>query len=85
MGNIFDNLPLRAPLKRKYAALADEITLYLREDIVDVQNPIKWWCGKRDSYPQLSRMALDYLTIPGNYFIAFAYPNLTCHAASYFH
>lgn len=31
-------------------------------------DPIKWWHEKRVKYPRVSRMALDYLTIPGTYY-----------------
>lgn len=28
-------------------------------------DPLKWWHNNRARYPRVSRMALDYLTIPG--------------------
>lgn len=34
-------------------------------DVEHVVDPIAWWYERRDTYPHLSRMALDYLTIPG--------------------
>ena len=61
--NIFDNLPaLSAPSK---ADLRDELDRYLSMDPVHVTDAIAWWYEKRSVYPRLHRMALDYLTIPG--------------------
>lgn len=62
--NIFDNLPA---LAQPAAALADEITHYLS---LDVELPVNgdvfaWWKSKEKTYPRLSRMARDYLMIPG--------------------
>ena len=61
--NIFDNLPSLAPLQS--TALFDELALYLSTELVDTQSPLKWWHEKQSTYPRLSRMALDYLSIPG--------------------
>ena len=61
--NIFDNLPSLAPLQS--TALFDELALYLSTELVDTQSPLKWWHEKQLTYPRLSRMALDYLSIPG--------------------
>lgn len=44
-----------------------EMDKYLRADIVKVANPLKWWTDNVHVYPQLSRMALDYLSIPGKF------------------
>ncbi|KIL55579.1 hypothetical protein M378DRAFT_90715, partial [Amanita muscaria Koide BX008] len=60
--NIFDNLPSLA--KPKVSHLRDELAIYLSTDIEDVKNPIAWWYERRSLFPRLSRMALDYLTIP---------------------
>jgi hAT family C-terminal dimerisation region len=30
-----------------------------------VEDALQWWHQRRDMFPCLSRMALDYLTIPG--------------------
>ena len=35
--------------------------------IKGVDDPIRWWHENQASYPRLSRMAKDYLTIPGQY------------------
>ena len=44
---------------------ADEYDRYLQAPIEIVADVLKWWYEHRDIYPRLSRMALDYLTIPG--------------------
>ena len=49
----------------------DELAIYLSTDPVcsdDPKSPInllKWWKDHCDSYPKLSAMAMDYLSIPG--------------------
>ena len=63
--NIFDNLPALAPPKAE--ELRSELDHYLTADIEHVTDPIKWWYKRCDMYPALSRMAIDYLSIPGNY------------------
>ena len=42
-----------------------EIDKYLKLPVEHVKNPLKWWFNNRTTYPNLSRMALDYLSIPG--------------------
>lgn len=44
----------------------DELKQYLSTDIEQVTNPIEWWNSKARAFPRLSRMAIDYLTIPGS-------------------
>lgn len=61
--NVFDNLPSLAAPSRK--ELRDEIDRYLSTDPEKVDNVLLWWYEHRAVYPCLSRMALDYLTIPG--------------------
>jgi hypothetical protein len=42
-----------------------ELEQYLAEPIIPgVKDPLKWWYAKRDIWPNLSRMALDYHSIP---------------------
>ena len=61
--NVFDNLPsLSAPT---HAELRDEYERYLSTDPEMVDDVLLWWSERRAMYPRLSRMALDYLTIPG--------------------
>jgi hAT family C-terminal dimerisation region len=62
--NMFDNLPaLVAPPDD----LRDELDKYLLMDCENVLNPLLWWFEHKSIYPHLSRMALDYLSIPGEY------------------
>lgn len=46
---------------------SDELQHYLATDIEDVKDPLMWWYEKRATFPCLSRMARDYLSIPGEY------------------
>ncbi|KAJ8515393.1 hypothetical protein ONZ45_g7180 [Pleurotus djamor] len=60
--NIFDSLPaLSAPIAREHR---DELERYLSTDPEMTTNVIQWWVERRSMYPRLSRMAIDYLTIP---------------------
>ena len=43
----------------------DELDEYLSQAIEKVKDPIAWWWNYRQVYPQLSAMALDYLSILG--------------------
>lgn len=62
-GNIFDNLPsFQAP---RAGELSDELARYLSTDVEAVDDPIQWWTDRRAQYPNLSRMAIDFLTLPG--------------------
>ena len=61
--NIFDNLPALQPPKA--TDLDDELDRYLKADPEQTLNALQWWIDKRSSFPRLSRMALDYLAIPG--------------------
>ena len=67
--NIFDDLPaLSAPPE---SDLRDELDRYLSTDPEHVTNALAWWHEKRFVYPRLHRMALDYLTIPGEFYLLF--------------
>ncbi len=46
-------------------ATGDEIIRYFSTPIEHTSNPLQWWHERRALYPHLSRMALDYLCIPG--------------------
>ena len=61
--NIFYSLPSLAPPKP--SELRDELDRYLSTDPESVGDVLAWWYVIRNVYPQLSRMALDYLMIPG--------------------
>ena len=58
----FGDLSVKQP-----AGHANELDEYLRQPVESVREPLKWWTHKRALYPNLSRMALDYLSIPGMY------------------
>jgi hypothetical protein len=62
--NPFDNLPYLAAMRE---AQSDEFETYLSERCVVPANDdaLEWWYNHREDYPQLSRMAMDYLSIPG--------------------
>jgi hypothetical protein len=61
--NIFDNLPDLAPA---LSDLLDELDRYLATDVEDIRDALMWWYERRATFPRLSRMAHDYLSIPGN-------------------
>ena len=42
-----------------------EIDVYLTSAVEKVKDPLMWWWDHRKVYPNLSRMALDYLSAPG--------------------
>ena len=67
--NIFDKIRrkrhLAASKKSRSRSDVDEFDRYLSTPPEAVDNPIKWWYERQDVYPRLSRMALDYLAIPG--------------------
>jgi hypothetical protein len=66
LSNMFDSLPsLSTP---KQSELRNELDRYLSSDPEAVEDVLMWWHGSRAAYPYLSRMALDYLTIPGTFF-----------------
>jgi hypothetical protein len=64
--NIFNALPTLSASTRE--ALADELTRYLSAPVERTLNPLLWWVDKQAVYPRLSRMARDYLCIPGKSF-----------------
>jgi hypothetical protein len=72
--NIFDNLPaLSAPRTRE---LCDELDRYLSTDPEHVVDVLMWWTERKSMYPHLSRMALDYLSIPGKLIYAVLITNM---------
>jgi len=60
---MFDALPALAAPRR--SDLRSELDRYLSTDVEDVQDALQWWSDRHSAYPCLSRMALDYLSIPG--------------------
>ena len=74
-GNIFDTLPaLSAP---KLSELRDELDSYLSTDPEHIIDALAWWVGKHATYPHLSRMALNYLSIPGRWNLQHSFVLLT--------
>jgi hypothetical protein len=63
--NMFDELPVFAPPMS--LVVNDELASYLNSEPEYAQDVLAWWAGKKTAYPRLSRMALDYLSIPGMY------------------
>jgi hypothetical protein len=55
----------------KLTNLCSELDQYLGTGVEYVADPIAWWHECCTLYPQLSRMALDFLTISGMYFIVY--------------
>lgn len=48
-----------------------EIQEYLALPVENVQDPLKWWTDNKKVYPNLHRMALDYLSIPSKYYFIY--------------
>jgi hypothetical protein len=56
-----------ARYRRKEKPFVNELEEYFKlpaEDF-DACNPIHWWMGRRAQFPNLFRLALDILSIPG--------------------
>jgi hypothetical protein len=64
---MFDKLMNTAPP----SSSDDELQRYLATDVEDVKDGLMWWHERRALFPRLSRMARNYLSIPGKYFIFF--------------
>jgi hypothetical protein len=60
--NIFDNLP---ELASALSDICDKLELYLSTDTEDIKDDILQWHERRATFPCLSCMAWDYLSIPG--------------------
>jgi hypothetical protein len=54
----------------KKSSRRNELDEYLALGVENVKDPLMWWFDNRKAYPNLSRMALDYLSIPGMFFLA---------------
>jgi hypothetical protein len=57
----------------KAGDLRNELDRYLIADVEDAPDVLAWWHERRGSFPHLSRMALDYLTIPGMFYSSSRY------------
>ncbi|OJT11999.1 hypothetical protein TRAPUB_11453 [Trametes pubescens] len=60
--NIFDHLPSMAGLGNSDDL--DELDCYLSAPTEKINDALTWWVERRRTYPKLSCMALDYLSIP---------------------
>jgi hypothetical protein len=47
------------------AKVRNELEEYLALPVEKVLDPLMWWWDHRIAYPQLSRLAVDYLSVPG--------------------
>ena len=63
--NIFDTHMASVMNDAQQEDSQDELLQYLSTPTETVGDVIQWWMNHRVSYPRLSRMALDYLLIPG--------------------
>jgi hAT family C-terminal dimerisation region len=61
--NRFSHLPSISIPKK--TSVSDELEKYLAAPVEKAENPFAWWVKNRRLYPRLSRMALNYLSIPG--------------------
>ncbi len=61
--NRFDVLVSLAPLSTYKPS--NKLRWYLQSDLEDIKDAVAWWHEHHSTYPWLSQMALDYLTIPG--------------------
>jgi hypothetical protein len=52
-------------VNEKSTADDSELDAYLKLPVESVQDPLKWWDDHRKIYPNLSQMAMDYLSILG--------------------
>lgn len=74
--NIFDELPALQALDNP--RLHDELERFLStERDLGVKNGLVWWFERKHIYPRLYQMAMDYLSIPGEFFFTFA--NVLAH------
>jgi hAT family C-terminal dimerisation region len=62
----------------------DELQHYLATDVEDVKDGLMWWHERHATFPRLSRMARDYLAIPGEY-LAFSYLSEVLNYLSHSH
>ena len=52
-------------MTKQVGSQSSELTQFLHKPVENVKEPMKWWVANRHVYPNLSHMALDYLSIPG--------------------
>jgi len=59
-----DNFFANISVTNYVGSWTSEIEEFLRKPVENVKEPLKWWVANRHIYPNLHRMALDYLSIP---------------------
>lgn len=69
-----------ARYKRRVQAYVDELEEYFKlpQENFDVCDPVQWWAGRRAQFPNLSRLARDILSIPGEIKIFLAEASTHC-------
>ena len=66
--NIFDDLPSLQPAEAM--ELRDDLEWFLSTEWdLNVKDSLRWWIEHKHVYPRLYKMALDYLSIPGKFFL----------------
>jgi hypothetical protein len=55
------------------ATTISEVDSYLSRPVENILDPLKWWTENQRNYPNLSSMALDYLSIPRKLYTIFYY------------
>ena len=53
-----------------------ELELYLSQPVEHVANPLQWWVTHSHTFPTLSQMAFDYLSVPGESLVHACLPAL---------
>ena len=62
--NIFNALPALSTVSK---SLLDELTQFWSSPTELTLDPLRWWADRQVIYPRLSRMARDYLSVPGKF------------------
>ena len=52
-------------MTKQHSSCSCELREYLRKPVESIKEPLKWWIASHHTYPNLYRMALDYLSVPG--------------------
>lgn len=60
--NDFGHIPLDTSIP-----VCDELAKFLVLPCEECRDPLGWWWDHRGTYPHLSKMAFDYLSIPGKF------------------
>ncbi|KAF6782353.1 transposase-like protein [Colletotrichum sojae] len=50
--------------RRQTPHRTDELDLYLRQPPEETSEPLRWWLDHSDTFPTLSRLAIDILAVP---------------------